>query len=625
MIVRMAKVEIVGPKELLLEVISLMQEVGRFQLEPDAGTFLERGEEAGVRPLALDEKTVTERVFYEDLGGKIDTLLSYLPQVAVRTSYLEPLTVVDAVAGVVERHLASCGELRRKREGLAREKGELERHSVFLGTLEPLLAGVEEKTGFDFIGVTVRELSLMERLVEALARRTGGRFEIVTARQEDGTIVGLITTDRKTAETVRRLLHDERVPELAFPESLRDYPFPEKMRRLRERIVAVEAEIAGIDRELERFALRWGAIYRRVREWIDGRLSLLRTTAFVHETGMCFFIHGWMPAAELNGLAAQFRERFGGRVVAQEKQIHEQELDRVPVALKNPPYFRPFELFSRLLPLPRYTSYDPTPFIGIFFPIFFGMMVGDMGHGLLLLIASLLVLAFHRKSEAVRDAARIFLICSTYAILFGLVYGEFFCDLGRRLFHLEGFGFERSRAVMPMLFFTVTVGVAHVTLGLFLGFVAAVRKKTKKEALFKLLNIGVILCIAALVASIVVPSPWLLRRPIVIAIAFLVPFLFITGGILAPLELLKNIGNIISYARIMAIGLASVMLANAANRFAGITGDIVIGTLAAVLLHAINIVLGVFAPTVHALRLHFVEFFSKFLEHGGSRFEPFKK
>ena len=167
MIVRMAKVEIVGPKELLMEVISLMQEVGRFQLEPDAGTFLERGEEAGVRPLALDEKTVTERVFYEDLAGKIDTLLSYLPQVTVRTSYLEPLTVVDAVAGVVDRHLASCGELHRKREGLAREKGELVRHSAFLGTLEPLLAGVEEKTGFDFIGVTVREPPLMERLVEA--------------------------------------------------------------------------------------------------------------------------------------------------------------------------------------------------------------------------------------------------------------------------------------------------------------------------------------------------------------------------------------------------------------------------------------------------------------------------
>jgi V/A-type H+-transporting ATPase subunit I len=101
--------------------------------------------------------------------------------------------------------------------------------------------------------------------------------------------------------------------------------------------------------------------------------------------------------------------------------------------------------------------------------------------------------------------------------------------------------------------------------------------------------------------------------------------LFFSGGLLAPLELLKNVGNIISYARIMAIGLASVLLARVANSFAGMTGNIVVGVLLAVVFHAVNLVLGVFSPAIHALRLHYVEFYSKFVVPGGRKFEPLKK
>jgi V/A-type H+-transporting ATPase subunit I len=84
-------------------------------------------------------------------------------------------------------------------------------------------------------------------------------------------------------------------------------------------------------------------------------------------------------------------------------------------------------------------------------------------------------------------------------------------------------------------------------------------------------------------------------------------------------------GNILSYARLMAIGMASVILALVANEFAGTLGVVVVGVTVAVLLHALNLVLAMFSPSIHALRLHMVEFFTKFYEGGGTQYKPFSR
>jgi len=135
----------------------------------------------------------------------------------------------------------------------------------------------------------------------------------------------------------------------------------------------------------------------------------------------------------------------------------------------------------------------------------------------------------------------------------------------------------------------------------------------------------IIACLITVLATFFDIFPEIVARPVILAILFLMPFLLFTGGLLAPLELLKSIGNIISYVRIMAIGLTSVLLAFMANNIAGLMGNVVIGIVIAVMLHLLNIVLGVFSPTIHSLRLHYVEFFSKFYEQGGRQFDPLRK
>jgi V/A-type H+-transporting ATPase subunit I len=324
-------------------------------------------------------------------------------------------------------------------------------------------------------------------------------------------------------------------------------------------------------------------------------------------------------------LRSKLAAAVGETVVVEEKTVREEDLKHVPSVLRNPPYFRPYELFTRLLPVPQYESYDPTPFIGIFFPLFFGMILGDAGYGLILAVTGL-VLARRAKGPAmVRDAGRILLSSSIFTIIFGILYGEFFGDLPHRLFGLEPLLFERSTAIVPMFVFALSVGVVHILLGLTLGAITAFRKHAPKEGTSKVLNIIIIAGMIAVIASSFGYLPVKAGKPVVLTILFLLPFLLLTGGLLAPLELLKSVGNIISYIRITAIGLTSVLLAYVANELAGLTGNVVAGIVVAGLIHALNIVLGVFSPTIHALRLHFVEFFGKFVKPGGRTFTPLKK
>jgi V/A-type H+-transporting ATPase subunit I len=98
--------------------------------------------------------------------------------------------------------------------------------------------------------------------------------------------------------------------------------------------------------------------------------------------------------------------------------------------------------------------------------------------------------------------------------------------------------------------------------------------------------------------------------------------LLMLEGLVAPIELLSTLGHVLSYARIMAIGTASVMLAIVANRLAGALGSVVVGALFGLLFHLVNFALGLFGPTIHALRLHYVEFFGTFYSPGGTRYRP---
>ena len=623
MIIHMSKVEIAGPRELLLPALETIEQLGVLQLDATIRERADAGVECGIRPLALDGRTLAERLFLEDLKLKIERLLELLPAVAARESYLSPSRAINSVAALVAKHLEACETRASRREALQAELAGLDRYLVFLSTVQSLAPRDAEQAGLEYIGVEVRDPAALEQLTRVAGSVLLGA-EVRTARAEDGSWFGLLTTEKELAGKLKESLRGTEIPEVRLPDYLAGLPLPGKLEAARARHRELSAEIARLEREAQEFAFAWRGMYQNVLAWMRHRLGLLRTSASVYETDRCFVLFGWMPSDGVEALRRALVERHGEAMVVEEKEILRQELEDVPVVLRNPAYFRPFELLVRLLPTPRYTSIDPTPYVGIFFPLFFGMILGDVGYGLLLLAAAAGIVAFVKRRRTLRQAGQILLASSLYTIVFGAVYGEFFGELGARWLGFEPW-LDRRTAILPMLYFALAAGAVHVTVGLVLGFAASLKGHRTREAVARLASLLAMLCLAGVLASYFAPVAELMRKPLLTALLVIAPVLLFTGGLLAPFELLRHVGNVISYARIMAVGLASVLLAYVANRLAGAAGSAWLGVAVAVLLHAFNIVLGVFAPTIHALRLHYVEFFSKFIETGGIKYQPLRK
>jgi V/A-type H+-transporting ATPase subunit I len=173
------------------------------------------------------------------------------------------------------------------------------------------------------------------------------------------------------------------------------------------------------------------------------------------------------------------------------------------------------------------------------------------------------------------------------------------------------------------------MGVVQILLGFALGIYQALKLHQRHELLDRVAKLIALIAIFAIVGSMANALPASMMTPsLALLVVGLVLLIYAMGGIgvlLAPIEILGTVGNILSYLRLAAIGLSSVYLAMVANKMAGMMGNIVLGVIVAALFHALNIALGVLSPTIQSLRLHYVEFFGKFFEGGGEGYTPFKR
>ncbi|NLL37548.1 MAG: hypothetical protein GX256_08530 [Fretibacterium sp.] len=375
--------------------------------------------------------------------------------------------------------------------------------------------------------------------------------------------------------------------------------------------------------ELSKLASQWGSTLAALYVLLDERLERLLMETIAVDNGNFFSLEGWMPEDKAEQTAAVLHEDFGDAVLLRWRQPDPALDSDVPTALKNRPFFKPFELFLKLLNIPHYEAYDPTPLIAIFFPFFAGCMVGDAGYGLILLWLGWWLK--QKKSEILSDLGVILLFVAVWSLGWGLVYGEFFGDLGLRLLGLKPLWVERSHAVLPVMVFTIALGGAHILLGLLIGVFQGFRMRNRHMWMERL---GTLLVIVALVMSLAflrsgLPSA-MFSAPVALLVFALI-FLIWGGGVGGLVESLSALGNIISYVRIAAIGLSSAILAMVAGTFVDIFGVSLLGLFMAFAIHLLNFILAIGGASLHASRLHYVEFLGKFYQTGELKYKPFAR
>ena len=628
MIVDMSKVQVLGPRRLLPDTIQCLHAQGVVQLcslpdEPVASTA-DRGA-VKLRKIPLAGAELASERFLEQTSHRLHELLLILPVPGESTRERGELPDVTSTEfpshfEAVESEIRALNE---RRLALQEERDIVTRYERLLTALLPLLRALEGTTHVETVGILVRRdrpqaLGLVEQEVTRITR---GAYTMLSREVDKEQTGVLLTVPREFAHELSRLLFEQGITEIRLPERYADQPFITTLALLLRRSREIPDEIAEVEASHLRGSGRWYEPLRQAHRTVQDRLARLRALAHCGETEHAFVISGWVPSERCARLAAVLEEAFQGRVTLLEHVIRKEEYDAVPVVLRNPGLVRPFELLLSLLSPPRYGSIDPTPFLAGFFPLFFGLMLGDVGYGVVALGLAILARAKGWGGETGRKLTAIAVACSLSTIVFGVLFGEVFGELGAPI-GIHPILFNRAKAVPTFLSLALGLGGIHVLLGVGLGLWTALRQGEREKALAKATTLAVIVAAFLAILSRLGQVPSALGTGALVALGPLLAVLIAIEGVLAPLEIMKTIGNVFSYARLMALGVASVMLAEVANEMAGFF-TVAVGVTVAVLLHAVNFVMGCFSPAIQALRLHYVEFFDKFYRDGGKPYEPF--
>lgn len=636
MIASMERLEVVCLRSVLHEVVAFLQDWGMLHVEDvplaveNAPGFLHRIHLTG------DQRAELEAI--EQLNG---TLTEIAPLLASRPN---PNTVTEAASALrggsprewtrqARRWSRTLRSLTRRRANVRDNLEVVADSRRFFVDLASLLGDREV-----VLGRTGRALLLKGdsgRDVAHLKRRMlselGPQAHCHTRKIAHGEMVGLITYPEGEDEAAGRLIADEGITPVDLPsKELHDLTLQQVLDKLESDVASLRQSLTEIEAELKEFSAEKGAELRAMKMVVADRLVRLRVLEHFAVSERAAVIHGWVPRDVTEELDVGLKERFGEKAVVAPLSQHDVDAERIPTLLRTSRVMEPFQLLLSLFKPPTYGTLDPSIMVGVCFVLFYGFILGDVGYGLAVIGLALLVRYRWGHIKPLHAAGTIAVYCGTSAIVFGVLFGEFLGDVGAGL-GMRPIWFHRGHDPERLLVIAVAAGAVHVVLSLVLSIREHLRHRHHQHAneklglLLGLFGVGV----GALGVGGVAPFDTLPAR--IVMLIFLLAsaaLLFRAAGPMAPvhmLEVVSLVGNVLSYSRLMALGIASIVLADVANSMVTTMGNVVLGVIMATIVHTVNIGMGLFSPTIHALRLNYVEFLPRFYTPEGRSYDPLRK
>ena len=355
------------------------------------------------------------------------------------------------------------------------------------------------------------------------------------------------------------------------------------------------------------------------------------------------YLSGYIPVKYAEKTVEQLENKFTVAITLSEPE----EDEEVPVLLENNAFAAGVEGITEMYSLPGKNDIDPNAIMSFFYYLFFGMMFSDAGYGLIMILATTFALKKLRPSPSMKQSMRLFRYCGISTFLWGLVYGSFFGDsiavisesfFGHKV-ALPALIDPMNGDAVTMLILSLALGLIEIIVGLCAKFATCMKNGDKAGAFFDAgLWITELLGLTVMAAGFVV-LPSLKTVGIVLAIGSAIGLILTQGrdkknpvarifsGITSLYDITSYVSDLLSFSRLMALGLTTSAMSAVFNMLAGMGGRTVGGFLMLIIIfplgHAINFGLNILGAYVHTLRLQYVELFSKFYEGGGKEFKAF--
>ena len=347
-------------------------------------------------------------------------------------------------------------------------------------------------------------------------------------------------------------------------------------------------------------------------------------------TDKVFLLEGWLPADRCAALEKAL-EPFTCAIETREPT--EDEYPQVPVQLKNNKLTRPLNMVTEMYSLPAYGTLDPNPLMAPFFILFYGIMMADMGYGLLMMIASVIISKKYRPKGTSGELFSLLGLCGISTFIMGALTGGFFGDFLTQLVAIVSPGtvfalpklFDPLDDLTMILIGSMALGMVQIVTGMAISLIEKCKRKKFLDAFFEeitwwIVFIGIaLLALGKGAAVLYVGCVLVLLGPIVQGKGW--------GRLTGVFGSLYNhvtgyFGDILSYTRLMALMLAGSVIAQVFNMLAAMPGNVIAFIIISMLGNAMNFGLNLLGCYVHDLRLQCLEFFNKFYVDGGKPFRP---